>query len=322
MKKNLRLLITAIFFIPTGAFSQQKDTLIKKLDSLRIKKDSAGVQVNNINSRAYNDTTKLTLSSYFKLLASDLEQEFTKPFHMRRKDWGNFGKFAVASVALGFADEPLQRLAVRMRSNDTPFQKVSNFITRFGGSYETYTIIALGAYGFIFKHEKIKTTTLLVTQAYITGAALEKVLKFVTGRTRPSFYNANTEAEPKFLGPFSKRKDLDGKSVQGSYPSGHTTVAFAAATVFAMEYRNRIIVPIIAYTSATLIGLSRITENKHWATDVLAGAAIGYLAGQNIVNNYHRYAKIKESSRKKNTAVFNLQYLNGQLVPGIVYKFK
>jgi membrane-associated phospholipid phosphatase len=317
MKKNLRLFITAILFIPIVGFTQQKDTLIKKLDSLSRKKDSAGGQVNIINPKAYTETTQLTFNSYFILLASDLKQEFTKPFHMTPRDWRNFGKFAVVTVALGFADEPIQHFAAHLRSKDTTFQKVSEFITRFGGTYETYALITLGAYGFIFKDKKIKAVTFLATQAYITGAALEKVLKFVTGRTRPSFYAANTEAEPRFLGPFSGKKGPDGKSldIQGSFPSGHTTVAFAAATVFAMEYRNRPIVPVIAYTSATIIGLSRITENKHWATDVLAGAAVGYLAGQNIVNNYHRYAKLKASSQKKNTLAFNLQYLSGQLVP-------
>ena len=197
--------------IPIVGFTQQKDTLIKKLDSLSKKKDSAGGQIIDINPKAYNERTKLTFNSYFILLASDLQHEFTKPFHMTRRDWRNFGKFAVVTVALGFADEPIQRFGMRLRSKDTAFQKVSKFITRFGGTYEAYALIGLGAYGFIFKDEKIKIVTFLATQAYITGAALEKVLKFVTGRTRPSFYDANTEAEPKFLGPFSTKKDLNGK---------------------------------------------------------------------------------------------------------------
>jgi membrane-associated phospholipid phosphatase len=320
MEKALKLLITIIFFIPIIGYGQQKDTLINKLDSLNRKKDTTG-QVNNINPSAYTQTTQITFKNYFILLASDLKQEFTKPFHATKKDWVNFGKFAVIAIGLSFGDEPIQQFAVRLRSKNIPLQRTSNFITNFGGTYEVYTLTAFGAYGFIFKDEKIKVTTLLATQAYITGGALESVMKFLSGRTRPSFYNPDTEAEPRFLGPFSKTaKDANGKKVYSSFPSGHTTVAFAAATVFAKEYRNRVWVPIIAYTSATLIGLSRITENKHWATDVLVGSAVGYLAGQNIVNNYHRYAKIK-NSEKKTSVTFNLGYLNRQLVPGVIYKF-
>jgi membrane-associated phospholipid phosphatase len=98
-------------------------------------------------------------------------------------------------------------------------------------------------------------------------------------------------------------------------------VAFAAATVFAMEYKDKPIVPILAYAAASLVGVSRITENKHWATDVLVGAGLGYLSGRQVVNNYHRYARLKAPKQKGNTVSFNLQYMYGQLVPGIVYTF-
>ena len=233
------------------------------------------------------------------------------------------GKFAVVAGALAFADEPIQKGAVKLRTNNPGLNNVSKYITNFGGIYEAYTLAAFGAYGIIFKSQKIKTTTLLATQAYITGGALESVLKFVSGRTRPSYYDANVEAEPKFLGPFSKTaKDANGKKVYSSFPSGHTTVAFAAATVFALEYKDHLIVPIIAYSAASLIGLSRITENKHWSTDVLAGAALGFLAGKQVVNNYHRYAKLKAPNQKKNTVSFNLQYYSGHVVPGMIYKFR
>ncbi len=93
---------------------------------------------------------------------------------------------------------------------------MSKYITNFGGIYETYTLAAFGAYGFTFNNEKIKTTTLLATQAYLTGGALETVLKFLSGGIRTSFYSAGVEAEPKFLGPFSK-------TAHSSFPSGHTT---------------------------------------------------------------------------------------------------
>jgi membrane-associated phospholipid phosphatase len=309
-----------VFSFPVIA-NAQKDTLINKLDSLQRKKDTAG-QVNIINPDAYTETTNLTLKSYFVLLGSSLKQEFTKPFHMTKKDWGNFGKFAAVTVALSFADRPIQKEALKLRNRNTAVNDISKYVTNFGGVYEGYTLAALGAYGFVFKNQKMKTTTLLATQSYITAAALESVLKFVSGRTRPSFYGPNEVARPRFLGPFSKTGvDATGKTTYSSFPSGHTTVAFAAATVFASEYRNKPLVPIIAYSAATLIGVSRITENKHWTTDVLVGAAVGFLAGKNVVNNYHRYAKIK-NAEKKNTVTFNLQYSFGHLEPGIIYKFR
>jgi membrane-associated phospholipid phosphatase len=317
-----RYIMVILLSIPMAGFAQH-DTLSIKLDSLIRQKEKAGGQFNDISRSAYNETTKLTVHSYLILLGSNLKQEFTKPFHMTKKDWGNFGKFAAVTVALGFADEPVQQAALKLRNRNTGVNNISKYVTNFGGLYEGYTLAALGAYGLIFKNEKLKTTTLLATQAYITGGAVGSVLKFVSGRTRPSYYDAGVEAEPKFLGPFSKTStDAKGKKVYSSFPSGHTTVAFAAATVFASEYKNKPLVPIIAYTAASLIGVSRITENKHWATDVFVGAAIGFLTGKQVVNNYHRYAKLKSAEKLKNAVSFHLNYSYGHWEPGLVYKIK
>jgi hypothetical protein len=89
-----------------------------------------------------------------------------------------------------------------------------------------------------------------------------------------------------------------------------------------LEYKNRPWIRILSYSTASLIGLSRITENKHWASDVLVGAAIGYLTGKQIVNNYHRYAKLKAPKQPGNTVSFNLQYHFGKMMPGITYVFR
>lgn len=314
-------MIAILIMMPAIALSQKPDTLIKKLDSLNKKTDTAGKQTNNINTTAYNETTKITFSSYFILLGSDLKQEITAPFHFSWTDWKKVGGFALIEGGLLFADEPIQKYALGLRERNAAVRDVSKYVTRFGGAYEAYVLGSLGAYGFIFKNEKIKTTTLLATQAYLTGGAMESLIKFLSGRQRPYFYDPNSiEAEPKFHGPFNPGRDINGKRINSSFPSGHTTVAFAAATVFAKEYKDRPLVPIISYTAATLIGLSRITENKHWITDVIAGAALGYFTGKQVVNNYHRYAKLKAPGQKKNSISFFLQYDHGQLMPGLVYR--
>ena len=230
MKFIKKYLFVILFSFPIAGFSQN-DSLGNKLDSLTRKKEQIQGQVNNINPAAYNETTKLTVNSYFILLGSNLKQGFTKPFHMTKKDWGNFGKFTAVTVALSLADKPIQKAALKLKNQNSGVNDVSKYVTNFGGTYEGYTLAALGAYSFIFKKQKLKTTTLLATQAYVTGAAVETVLKFLSGRTRPSFYTSDQEARPRFLGPFSKTaRDANGKRVYSSFPSGHTTVAFAAAT--------------------------------------------------------------------------------------------
>lgn len=316
------VMVTIILLSPATSFGQQPDTLIRKLDSLGKKADSAGGQVNNTNPAAYNEPAGLSFSSFFILEGSNLKQAFTKPFHMTKKDWGTFGRFALVTGALMFADEPVQRAALDLRTHNRGLRNTSSFMTEFGGTYEGYTLAALGAYGFLFKSKKTQTATLLAIQAYITGGVVSGVVKFLTGRQRPYIIDRNTlEAEPTFYGPFRILRNPDGSKANNTFPSGHTTVAFAAATVYALEYKSKPLVPILSYTAATLVGLSRMTENKHWITDVVAGAALGYLSGRLVVNNYHRYATLK-SPKEKGDLSFNLKYANGVIMPGMVYRFR
>jgi membrane-associated phospholipid phosphatase len=195
-------------------------------------------------------------------------------------------------------------------------------LSDFGGMYEVFTVAGIGAYGLISRN-KLVITTLLASQAYITGGTIMTLLKFLTGRTRPSYYPAGVEAEPRFLRPFHRKlKDANGTFENSSFPSGHATVAFAVATVFAIEYKDKPWVPIISYTTASLIGASRITENKHWITHVIVGAALGYVTGKLVDKNYNNFAKTKSGNRQKNTVSFHLKYNFNHLEPGLVYTFR
>lgn len=314
--------LALFMFLFLNAAYGQKDTLIRRLDSLSQRSDSAGGQVNNTHPTAYNEATEIGFSTFFVLQGSTLKQAFTKPFHMSKKNWSTFGKFALITGALAFADEPVQRFALDLRNHNKGVRNIGKVVTNFGGLYEAYTLGAFGAYGFLFKKEKMQTTTLLAVQSYVTGVVVETVLKTLSGRQRPSAFNPNqVEAEPTFLGPFKKISDAQGNNLNSAFPSGHTTVAFAAATVYAMEYRDKPWVPVLCYASASLIGLSRITENKHWATDVFVGAALGYVTGRLVVNNYHRYARLKAPRGLKNSVSLSMGVQNGVVTPGLHYRF-
>jgi len=314
-----------MFLICLTGIAQQPDTLIKKLDSVTRKVDSAGGQTNVIKQEAYNENTRINVPTYFVLLASDIKQQFTKPFHMTGRDWGNLGKFAAITGGIMLTERSIQRAAVDFRDHNEGVVSTSRFITNVGGTYEGYTLGILAAYGIIFKHEKIKTTTLLATHAYITSGLVESVLKVLGGRTRPSSYiEGQVHPIPRFNGPFHPTYyDRAGNKISSSFPSGHTAAAFAAATVFAMEYRDRPLVKIASYSVASLIGLSRLTENKHWASDIFVGAGIGYLCGRQVVDNYHRFARIKnKEKREKGKLSFSINYQFDQLMPEFIYTFR
>jgi undecaprenyl-diphosphatase len=114
--------------------------------------------------------------------------------------------------------------------------------------------------GFAADDTKSKQTALLSYECFLAAGAASGVVKEAVGRERPS----RTD-EPFHFRPFSG---------DASFPSGHTTTAFAAATVFAEQYpRWQVIAP--SYAAAALVGVSRLAANKHWLSDVVAGACLG-----------------------------------------------
>ena len=95
------------------------------------------------------------------------------------------------------------------------------------------------------------------SQAVLVNTLYTFALKSTTHRTRP-----------------------DG-SDQLSFPSGHTSNAFAIATVWSKHYGARAAVP--AYFLAGMVGVSRMAIQRHHLSDVVAGAALGYLVGGSVV---------------------------------------
>lgn len=76
------------------------------------------------------------------------------------------------------------------------------------------------------------------------------------------------------------REERPDSARRESFPSGHTTSAFAFASVVGVEHGWRWGVP--AYALAAFAGWSRINDNKHYLHDVLAGATVGISTGLGI----------------------------------------
>src|SRR6187455_2362063 len=125
-------------------------------------------------------------------------------------------------------------------------------------------VYALNMVGIKGKHD-FRNRTLLLIKSEAIMFALTYSFKSLTKVTRP-----------------------DGTD-EKSFVSGHTAQAFATATFMAKEYADRSVwYAVGAYGMATAVGAMRILNNRHWVSDVLAGAGIGILS-TNIAYLTHRY---------------------------------
>jgi len=110
-------------------------------------------------------------------------------------------------------------------------------------------------------------------QTFLMTALATQAVKHLTHRHRP---DQDDPPNPRLWeGPFT------GWGYT-SFPSGHTSAAFALAAFFSSVYRDRIWVSIVSYGLATGVAWSRIYDRRHWPSDVLIGAALGFAIGKTV----------------------------------------
>ena len=123
-------------------------------------------------------------------------------------------------------------------------------------------------------HDHIAEAASLSAEAVLDTGLWVSVLKHLTARTRPSAGGT---------GQFFQYNPTNGQK-SDSFPSGHASGAFAAATVFAGMYREQHRwVPWAAYGTATLVAASRVALGRHFPTDVFVGALIGNSFGRMVL---------------------------------------
>jgi membrane-associated phospholipid phosphatase len=150
-----------------------------------------------------------------------------------------------------FAIKPIVDLNLRVRSEIT-----SRFTQQFHiDNYSQYApaaaVYGLNILGIRGKHDFIDRSVILATSLVIMEASVEGI-KQLTHIQRP-----------------------DG-SAFNAFPSGHTATAFACAEFLYQEYKDRSVwYGIAGYSVAAATGFMRIYNNRHWLTDVVAGAGFG-----------------------------------------------
>lgn len=197
------------------------------------------------------------------------------------------GGFALGTVAVAPLDVAFAQLLQKPGAQENRILGRSATTLEFLGVPGTI-VIGLGLYivGRADGQRRLQDLGLHSTEAVILSTATTYGIKLLAGRARP---HLGTDKPYNF----QLARGFSGDDYQ-SFPSGHTTAAFAFASTMSRETQmwwpeSRWYVGILAYGGATLVGMSRMYNNMHWASDVLGGAAIGTLLGLKVVKYHHSH---------------------------------
>lgn len=227
-----------------------------------------------------HETPRLSIN-YFKGYIFDTKNILTSPLRWKKYNWVKAS--LVTGITAGFYayDHEIKDWSQGNRSNST--DRIAEFAKPFGNGF--YTLPPLGAfyfYGRFFKDPRASKVSLLSIKSFVISGIFTQVVKSFGHRHRPS----SGTGQNRWDGPGISSSNL-------SFPSGHSSSAFAVGTVIASEYKDKWFIPPLAYGISTLTALSRINDNAHWASDVFFGSAIGYFTAKAIVA-MHRYSKNKK----------------------------
>jgi len=229
------------------------------------------INAQNVSFESYpSKINKIYLISYW----TALKKTATGPSRWKKQQRIAFGGIVTGGAVLYVFDNNIRNF---FQTHKTPgLNKLSKYGLEPWGS-GVYSLPLLGGYyllGVATKDQRAQQVALAGVQAFVMGGISVSIVKRIFGRVRPF---QHTPPNPQLWeGPLKLEYD--------AFPSGHTTVAFSVATVFASAYKDKPWVGILSYGVATGVGLSRIYDDKHWSSDVLIGAALGFAVGKTV---YH-----------------------------------
>lgn len=221
----------------------------------------------------YPDDTERLKPLTHKLLSNlwlDQKQIWTSPFRMHKQQafwWVTLGAATAALVAT-------DRTTIHTFENSPSQVRWANHVSNVGATYTVIPVVA-GFYGFgIWRdNPKARETGVLGAEALLDSLIVVEVLKTVAGRNRPD------DAHP-------------GNWFSGgsSFPSGHSIASWTLASVVSHEYKNEKWVPFVAYGLASLVSGARFAAQKHYASDILAGGAMGWFIGRYVYQTHEDHS--------------------------------
>ncbi len=181
-----------------------------------------------------------------------------------------------------------QNWEVNWLNNINPDYPNSNFQINISKSVYPFALatpLTMLSVGFIKKDKKLQQQSFKIIGSLLINTAITQGLKYTINRQRPY------EAYPTIINPYTIETDA-------SFPSGHTSTAFALATSISLQNKKwYVVIPTFAWASS--VSYSRMYLGEHYPTDVFAGAVIGI--GSAYLSNWLNKKLFNYDDQKRNS---------------------
>jgi membrane-associated phospholipid phosphatase len=216
----------------------------------------------------------LAVAGFPKRVLIDEVKIIKSPLSLRSSDMKWLVPLTGATVVAFTTDH--QAMSEVVTSNPSFNNMSTNASNALVGSLIAVPVAMFGA-GAIRHDDHARETGMLGGEAITDAYLLGEVIKLFTFRERPTVDNAHGDI---FVG---------SAGIDSSFPSQHALIAWSSAAVLAGEYPN-LWVQISAYTIATGVSVTRVLGQQHFPSDVLVGAAAGWLIGRSVYRARHHDA--------------------------------
>jgi membrane-associated phospholipid phosphatase len=269
------LSVTFLAVLGGSAFAQDEDT---SPDQSQVQ-DGSQVpnqgQVQDARDRVYypgdTEPAKPLARKLIGNVLLDQKEIWTSPFHMHKSEapwWLGFGALTATLIATDHHTSTLLE-------NSKGQVAWGNNLSKIGAAYTLLPLVAgFYTFGVLDENPKARETAVLGGEALLDSLIVVSVLKPIAGRNRP-----NAKDDP---GNF-----FDGGA---GFPSGHAIETWSLASVISYEYGHTKLVPIIACALAGVVTTSRFTAQQHYASDLVAGGAMGWFIGRYVWKTHQDHA--------------------------------
>ncbi len=211
---------------------------------------------------------RISFKKAFLNLPGDQKAIWTAPFHLRP---GDLSWLAPVGTAAGLLIATDQQNMLRQHSNPDAINLSDNIAN--AGTISLAAVPAtLYLWGTLTSAGRPRETGLLTGEALVNSVVVGEALKFVWGRERPT----TTDGKGHFFQAFGNP----------SFPSDHSLLSWTAASVIAHEYPGWLSQS-LAYGTAGAVSIARVTGRKHFPSDVVIGAGLGWMIGRQIYRSHH-----------------------------------